>query len=79
MRTQSIVSHLQEDKILLSLPITVDNVEKELTIFEGDEPIDVVMAFCRDNMPGEGACTDELLTVVQDTIFPDRAQEEKLS
>jgi len=65
--------------ILLSLPITVDNVEKELTIFRGEEPIDVVLAFCRDNMPGEETCADELLTVVQDRIFPDRAQEEKLS
>lgn len=64
---------------MFSLPITVDNVEKELTIFEGDEPIDVVLAFCRDNMPGEGACADELFTVVQDRIFPDRGQEEKLS
>lgn len=65
--------------MLLSLPITVDNMQKELTIFEGDEPMDVVLAFCRDNMPGEGACADELLALVQDKIFPDRGQQEWLS
>lgn len=52
---------------MLSLPITVDNVQKELVIFDGDEPIDVVIAFCEKNMPEEGeACVNQLLRVVQD-------------
>lgn len=52
---------------MLSLPITVDNVHKELEIFDGDEPIEVVLAFCEENMPEEGAaCADQLLRVVQD-------------
>lgn len=66
----------QEAKVLLSLPITVDNVEKELTIFEGDEPMDVVLEFCRDNMPGEAGCADQLIGVVVDKISPRNAQEE---
>eukprot|EP00752_Nemacystus_decipiens_P002123 g2026.t1 len=60
----------EESKVLLSLPITVDNVEKELAIFEGDEPMDVVLEFCRDNMPGEAACADELIGVVVNKIAP---------
>lgn len=62
--------------MLLSIPITVDNVEKELAIFEGDEPMDVVLEFCRDNMPGEAGCADELIGVVQNKISPGHAQEE---
>lgn len=57
----------------MSLPITVDNVEKELTVFEGDEPMDVVLEFCRDNMPGEAGCADELFGVVADKISPPHA------
>ena len=67
----------QEAKaLLLSLPITVDNVEKELAIFEGDEPMDVVLEFCRDNMPEEVGCADELIGVVVDRISPRNAQED---
>lgn len=62
--------------MLLALPITVDNVEKELAIFEGDEPMDVVLEFCRDNMPGEASCADELIGVVLNKISPHHAQEE---
>lgn len=66
----------QEEMVLLSLPITVDNAQKELTIFEGDDPMDVVQAFCRENMPGEGAaCADELIRVVQEKISPGHAEE----
>lgn len=54
----------------------MDNVEKELTIFEGDEPMDVVLEFCRDNMPGEAGCADQLIGVVVDKISPRNAQEE---
>lgn len=64
----------QETKVLLSLPITVDNVEKELAIIEGDEPMDVVLEFCRDNMPGEAGCADELIGVVADRVSPRHAQ-----
>lgn len=70
-------TNAQEEKVLLSLPITVDNVQKELAIFEGDDPMYVVKVFCRDNMPGEGAaCADELIRVVQDKISPVHAQED---
>eukprot|EP00903_Cladosiphon_okamuranus_P012988 g12119.t1 len=65
-----------EAKVLLSLPITVDDVEKELSIFEGDEPMDVVLEFCRDNMPGEAGCADELIGVVADKVSPRHAQTE---
>lgn len=60
--------------MLLSLPITVDNVEKELAIFEGDEPMDVVLEFCRDNLPGDAGCADELIGVVVDKIYSLDAQ-----
>lgn len=64
--------------MLLSLPITVDNVLNELVIFEGDQPLDVVLAFCRDNMPEEGpACADELIRVVQDKISTGKAPQEE--
>lgn len=54
---------------MLSLPITVDNVQQELVIFDGDEPIEIVLAFCEKNMPDEGAaCTDQLLRLVQDKL-----------
>lgn len=67
----------QEEQVLLSLPITVDNVQKELAIFEGDDPMEAVLEFCRDNMPEEGAaCADELIRVVQDKISPRVARDE---
>lgn len=63
--------------MLLSLPITVDNVQKELTVFEGDDPMDVVQVFCMENMPEEGAaCADELIHVVQDKISPGHAEKD---
>lgn len=44
----------------------MDGVQKDIVIFEGDEPMEVVLAFCADNMPDEGAaCADHLLQVVQ--------------
>lgn len=68
---------VQEEQVLLSLPVTVDNVQKELAIFEGDDPMEAVLEFCRDNMPEEGAaCADELIAVVQDNISPGGAREE---
>ncbi|CAM9466084.1 unnamed protein product [Hapterophycus canaliculatus] len=66
-----------EEQVLLSLPITVDNVQKELAILEGDDPMEAVLEFCRDNMPEEGAaCADELIRVVKDEISPGLAREE---
>lgn len=54
---------------MLSLPIIVDNVEKELVIFEKDDPMEVVLAFCAEYMPDEGAaCADQLLRVVGDKM-----------
>ncbi|CAN0177924.1 unnamed protein product [Ectocarpus sp. 4 AP-2014] len=68
----------EEENVQLSLPITVDNVLKELVIFEGDQPLDVVLGFCRENMPEEGpACADELIRVVQDKISTGKAPEEE--
>ncbi|CAM9095800.1 unnamed protein product [Ectocarpus fasciculatus] len=68
----------EEENERLSLPITVDNVLKELVIFEGDQPLDVVLAFCRENMPEEGpACADELMHVVQDKISTGKAPQEE--
>lgn len=61
--------------MLLSLPITVDNMEKELVIFEGDDSMDVVLEFCRDNLPGEAGCADELIGVVLNKISLRHAQE----
>lgn len=55
--------------VVLSLPIAVDNVEMELTILQGDEPMDVIRAFCKENMPDEGTvCVDQLLLVIQDKL-----------
>lgn len=57
---------------MLSLPITVDNMEMELTIFEGDEPMDVIQAFCKENMPDEGSvCVEQLLLVVKGELTVD--------
>lgn len=54
---------------MLSLPITVDDVEKELSVFEDEEPVEAVHAFCREHMPDEGlACVDQLLSVVEDEL-----------
>ncbi|CAM9889244.1 unnamed protein product [Scytosiphon promiscuus] len=65
------IEHVREEQVLLSLPITIDDVQKELAIFEGDDPMEAVLEFCRDNMPEEGAaCADELMRLVEDKISP---------
>lgn len=64
-----LASFSKQDGLLISLPITVDDVPKELMIFEGDEPMEAVLAFCNENMPDEGAaCADQLFHVVQDNF-----------
>lgn len=51
---------------MLSLPIAVDDVNKELVIRNSDDPTEVVLAFCAENMPDEGEdCVDYLLRAVQ--------------
>lgn len=64
--TNAPLNSARQDGLVLSLPITINDVEKELNMFEGDEPMDVISVFCEDNMPDEGtACVDQLLLVVQ--------------
>ncbi|CAM9345048.1 unnamed protein product [Ascophyllum nodosum] len=49
--------------------IDVVNEEKELAIYENDDPTDAVLAFCAKNMPDEVAdCVDDVLASVQDTL-----------
>ena len=60
--------HLQGDLAIL-LPITIDGEQKELAIYENDDPTDAVLAFCAKNMPDEVAdCVDDVLASVQDTL-----------
>lgn len=54
---------------MLSLPIAVNDVDKELVIHNSDDPTEMVLAFCAENMPDEGEnCVDHLLRVVQDKL-----------
>ena len=51
---------------MLSLLIAIDDVRKELVIHAGDEPAEVVLTFCAENMPDEGEdCVDYLLREVR--------------
>lgn len=68
-RLHTTLTFFYQDGVVLSLPISVDDVEMELTIFEDDEPADVIFAFCKENMPDAGtACVDQLILVVQDKL-----------
>eukprot|EP00904_Undaria_pinnatifida_P000723 jgi/Undpi1/10651/HiC_scaffold_29.g13101.m1 len=56
----------QDGDLMLSLPIAIDDVRKELVIHAGDEPTEVVLTFCAENMPDEGEdCVDYLLREVR--------------
>lgn len=55
---------------MLSVPITVDGVEEELMISDGEDPSEAVGLFCAEHMPEEGhGCVEKLLRVVQDEVL----------
>lgn len=54
---------------MLSLPIAVNDVNKELVIHNNDNPTERVLAFCAENMPDEGEdCVDYLLRAVEEKL-----------
>ena len=53
-------------KPIASLPVTVDEEDIDLVLYEGQKPEDAVSEFCAKHMPSAGeACNDQLLPHVQ--------------
>ena len=65
---------------MLSLPIAVNEVNKELVILNSDDPTERVLTFCAENMPDEGEdCVDYLLRAVEDKLYGSSAPDVHLS
>ena len=55
--------------MLFSMNVTVDNEAVPLEIFDGDDPDEVVTAFCATHMAGAGeSCSKQLLPHVTSKI-----------
>ena len=53
-------------KVIATLPVTVDEADINLLIYEGQEAMAAVDAFCKEHMAAAGsACVDQLLPHVQ--------------
>ena len=58
-----------EPTMLFSMNVTVDNEAVPLEIFDGDDPDEVVTAFCATHMAGAGeSCSKQLLPHVTSKI-----------
>jgi hypothetical protein len=56
-------------KVIATLPVTVDESDINLVIYEGQQPAEAVDAFCKKHMASAGtACMDQLLPHVEKKI-----------
>lgn len=58
-----------QDGVVLSLPVMINDIEKDLIIYEDDDSTEAVLAFCSENMSDEAdKCADHFLGVVRDKL-----------
>jgi hypothetical protein len=55
--------------VIATIPVTIDDKATDLLIYEGQNPEEAVVAFCRTNVPDDvSSCIRQLLTTVLDKI-----------
>lgn len=57
------------DTVLATIPVTIEDKAKNLIVYEGQNPEEAVVSFCRENLPDDvSSCIRQLLSTVLDKI-----------
>jgi len=63
------VSQAAPAAVIATIPVTIDDKTTDLLVYEGQNPEEAVVAFCRTNVPDDvSSCIRQLLTTVLDKI-----------